>query len=78
MGRRRLPVPARGSHPFTPREGAVVAGLLRGEARREIARALAVSEETVKTHLEGVYRKLGVHTRRAAVRALAPSRVHET
>lgn len=73
MGRRRL----NGRRPFTPREGAVAAGLLRGDRRRDLARTLGVSEETVKTHVEGVYRKLGVHSRRAAVAALAPSRGHE-
>jgi len=55
----------------------VAAGLLRGDRRRDLARTLGVSEETVKTHVEGVYRKLGVHSRRAAVAALAPSRGHE-
>jgi DNA-binding NarL/FixJ family response regulator len=73
VGRRRLPGRL-GYRPFTPREGEVAAGLLRGEPRRAIAQALSVSEETVKTHLAGVYRKLGVRTRLAAVVALAPSR----
>jgi DNA-binding CsgD family transcriptional regulator len=70
MGRRRL----NGRRPFTPREGEVVAGLLRGERRQDIARTLALSEETVKTHLTGIYHKLGVRTRLGAVVALAPSR----
>jgi DNA-binding NarL/FixJ family response regulator len=73
VGRRRRPARP-GREPFTPREGAVAAGLLRGETRRAIARGLAVSDETVKTHLGRIYRKLGVTDRRAAVRVLAPSR----
>lgn len=70
MGRHRRS----GPQPLTPREGAVAAGLLRGERRRDIARALAVSDETVKTHLTRVYQKLGVADRRGALAALAPSR----
>jgi LuxR family maltose regulon positive regulatory protein len=43
--------------------------LLRTElAGPEIARELSVSENTMRTHTKNIYDKLGVHSRRAAVR----------
>lgn len=47
---------------LTAREGEVVGLLSRGMSRREAAEALGVGEETVKTHLRGIYRKLDVHS----------------
>ena len=41
--------------------------LARGLGNREIARALFISEATVKTHLGRIYGKLGVDTRAGAV-----------
>ncbi len=42
--------------------------LLPGElSQREIADALYVSINTVKSHVKGIYRKLGVDTRAGAV-----------
>ena len=40
-----------------------------GLTNRAIAAKLVVSEETVKTHSRGVYRKLGVSDRAGAVAA---------
>ena len=52
---------------LTDREIAVLR-LLAGElSRREIADALYVSLDTVKTHIRGIYRKLGASTREDAV-----------
>jgi len=52
---------------LTDREIAVLR-LLAGElSRREIADALFVSLDTVKTHIRGIYRKLGAGTREDAV-----------
>jgi LuxR family maltose regulon positive regulatory protein len=52
---------------LTDREIAVLR-LLAGElSRREIADALYVSLDTVKTHIRGIYRKLGAGTREEAV-----------
>jgi LuxR family maltose regulon positive regulatory protein len=52
---------------LTDRELAVLR-LLGGElSRREIAEALFVSLDTVKTHIRGIYRKLGASTREEAV-----------
>jgi LuxR family transcriptional regulator, maltose regulon positive regulatory protein len=54
--------------PLTEREVAVLR-LLRGTlSLREIGRELYVSPNTVKTHAQAIYRKLGVSTRHDAVR----------
>jgi LuxR family maltose regulon positive regulatory protein len=52
---------------LTEREIAVLR-LLDGDlSRREIADALYVSLDTVKTHIRGIYRKLGAGSREEAV-----------
>ncbi|HYN30851.1 MAG TPA: LuxR C-terminal-related transcriptional regulator [Dermatophilaceae bacterium] len=53
--------------PLTERELAVLRLLPTDMAKAEIAGALFVSVNTVKTHVSGVYRKLGVGRRRDAV-----------
>ncbi|MFD0319134.1 response regulator [Streptomyces flavalbus] len=58
----RAPAPA-----LTARERDILARLTQGLGNREIARALFLSEATVKTHLSRVYAKLGVRTRAGAV-----------
>ncbi|MEU2392447.1 response regulator transcription factor [Streptomyces sp. NPDC007369] len=58
----------RGSRPtLTDRELDILGQLARGLGNREIARALFISEATVKTHLGRIYDKLGVDTRTGAV-----------
>ncbi|MFJ6727454.1 response regulator [Streptomyces sp. NPDC091281] len=52
---------------LTPREHDILTQLTRGLANRDIARALYISETTVKTHLRRIYDKLGVDTRSGAV-----------
>ncbi|MRH90850.1 response regulator [Nocardia sp. SYP-A9097] len=52
---------------LTAREVDILAQLSRGLGNREIARALHISEATVKTHLGRIYDKLAVDTRAAAV-----------
>ncbi|MFE3188162.1 response regulator [Nocardia sp. NPDC059240] len=58
---------------LTPRELDILAQLAHGLGNREIAKALHISEATVKTHLGRIYDKLGVDTRAAAV-AIATER----
>ncbi|MCL8011477.1 response regulator transcription factor [Streptomyces sp. AS02] len=52
---------------LTERERDILAQLARGIGNRDIARALYISEATVKTHLRRIYGKLGVDTRAGAV-----------
>jgi DNA-binding NarL/FixJ family response regulator len=49
---------------LTPREAEVMELLQHGRSNAEIAQALQVSIETVRTHARRIYRKLGVRTRR--------------
>jgi DNA-binding NarL/FixJ family response regulator len=53
---------------LTPREHAVLALVADGLGNREIARALDISEHTVKFHLASVFGKLGVSSRTEASR----------
>ncbi len=52
---------------LTPREVEVLGLLAAGQANKEIARALGVSPNTVKTHLARLYEKLGATSRTAAI-----------
>lgn len=49
---------------LTPREANVLDHLQQGRSNAEIALALHVGVETVRTHRRNIYRKLGVRTRR--------------
>ena len=52
---------------LTQRESEVLSLLVAGLSNRAIAMRLVVSEETVKTHSRGIYRKLSVSDRAGAV-----------
>ncbi|MCK8680581.1 MULTISPECIES: response regulator transcription factor [Streptomyces] len=65
VARRATTAPA--APALTPRERDILAQLAHGLGNREIARALFISEATVKTHLGRIYAKLGVDTRAGAV-----------
>ncbi|MET9350996.1 response regulator transcription factor [Streptomyces termitum] len=52
---------------LTDRERDILGQLAHGLGNKEIARALFISEATVKTHLGRIYAKLGVDTRAGAV-----------
>ena len=52
---------------LTQRESEVLSLLVAGLTNRAIAAKLVVSEETVKTHSRGIYRKLSVTDRTSAV-----------
>ncbi|MET7764478.1 response regulator transcription factor [Streptomyces sp. NPDC005393] len=62
LARMRSPRPG-----LSERERDILRQLARGLGNREIARALFISEATVKTHLGRIYGKLGVETRAGAV-----------
>jgi DNA-binding NarL/FixJ family response regulator len=50
---------------LTPRESEVALHLARGASNREVARRLHVSPSTVRTHVEHIFEKLGIHSRKA-------------
>jgi DNA-binding NarL/FixJ family response regulator len=52
--------------PLTPRQREVLGLLLKGKSNKEIARTLNLGEGTVKVHMAGLFRALGVNTRAAA------------
>lgn len=58
---------ADGAPALSDREREVLAAAARGERSKEIAARLGISERTVKAHLAGIYNKLGVDSRAAAV-----------
>lgn len=53
--------------PLTGREHAVLARLSSTQSLDEVASAMSVSVNTVKTHVRAIYAKLGVNNRREAV-----------
>ncbi len=59
-------VTERAHEPLTPREGEVLRLVARGLSNRLIARELALSEKTVKTHVSAILGKLGVADRTQA------------
>lgn len=54
-------------HALSDRELEVLQEISHGKSTREVAELIHVSEDTVKTYLKAVYRKLGVHDRTEAV-----------
>ncbi|WP_310565666.1 response regulator transcription factor [Hydrogenophaga sp.] len=56
---------------LTPRQIDVLVCAVRGQSNKLIARALGISDGTVKQHLNAVYRELGVNSRTEAVYRLA-------
>ena len=66
------PSPSMGPELLTPREADVLELLRQGRANAEIALALHISVETVRTHRRNIYRKLGVRTRRELAGLQAP------
>lgn len=68
----RVPAAATASN-LSDRERAVLRLLGQGLSNKAIARALRVSDNTVKFHLKNVFAKLGVSTRSEAVQLAAPN-----
>jgi len=58
---------------LTQREGDVLLLLRQGRSNAQIAVALQIGVETVRTHARGIYRKLGVTSRRALIALPAAS-----
>ena len=55
---------------LTPRQRTILEHVAHGETDAEIATAIGIAPATVNKHLEQIYRRLGVHTRTAAVALL--------
>src|SRR5918997_669237 len=51
---------------LTPRQREVLELVVKGQSNKEIARTLNLGEGTVKVHMAGLFRALGVNTRAAA------------
>jgi DNA-binding NarL/FixJ family response regulator len=62
-----LPVAVLLGSDFSRREGEVLTELARGLDNRSIAGQLCISEETVKSHMKAIFRKLGARDRAHAV-----------
>jgi DNA-binding NarL/FixJ family response regulator len=58
---------ARGSIGLTDRELEIVRLVASGQKNKEVSTALAISERTVKAHLQNIFQKLGVRDRVALV-----------
>lgn len=48
---------------LTKREQEIVMLILEGENKQEIANALSLSLSTIKTNVENIYKKFGVHNK---------------
>jgi DNA-binding CsgD family transcriptional regulator len=64
-----------GSDLLTPREADVLELLQDGATNAQIAHALSIGVETVRTHARNIYRKLGISSRRDLARLGRPEPV---
>jgi DNA-binding CsgD family transcriptional regulator len=64
------PLAASPSRPLTPRQHQILSLVADGKTNTEIAGELWISPTTVRSHLENIYAKLGVHNRTAAAALL--------
>ncbi len=55
---------------LTPAQARVLAAAATGRLNKQIAADMNLSEATVKTHMSGILRRLGVHNRTQAILAL--------
>jgi two-component system, NarL family, response regulator LiaR len=60
--------------PLTPREWEVLDRLCAGLTMDEVTATLVLSPDTVRSHLQRAMRKLGVHSREAAIEAVSQLR----
>jgi DNA-binding NarL/FixJ family response regulator len=61
-------------HPLTKREKEIIHTLFLGMPNKHISQRLHISEVTVKTHLNNIFKKMNVHNRTQVVSALINSR----
>jgi DNA-binding CsgD family transcriptional regulator len=48
---------------FTKREADIIDGIIQGKNNAQLANALSLSENTIKTHLQSIFRKVGANNR---------------
>jgi DNA-binding CsgD family transcriptional regulator len=60
--------------PLTRRESDVLDELLQGQSNRQIGRNLFISEDTVKSHVKAILRKLGARDRAHGVSLVLSNR----
>ena len=60
------PAPTPAPEVLSGRETEVLALVAKGLANKQVARALGISEHTVKVHLNNIYRRIGVNDRTSA------------
>jgi DNA-binding CsgD family transcriptional regulator len=53
---------------LTKREADMMAGLARGKNRKTLSEELCVSPETVKSHIQSIYKKMGIHSQQELIR----------
>ena len=61
------PTPLAVAASISPREQEILYSLSIGLSNREIAMQYSISDSTVKTHLENIFRKLEVNSRTQAI-----------
>lgn len=61
------PQPGKDEYSLTPREKEILQSLVKGNSYKMIASEMAISQDTVKTHLKRIYEKLQVHSQTEAV-----------
>jgi len=62
----RVPAPSHGLNPLTPRQRQILQSVDAGMTNAQIAREMGRGVETIRTHLQLIYRLLDVHDRAAA------------
>jgi DNA-binding NarL/FixJ family response regulator len=55
------------AHALTPREQEILEGLVDGLSYKMIAARFFISTDTVKNHIQGIYKKLHVHSKGEAI-----------
>jgi len=60
-------IPAEQRFNLTRREAQILRGLVNGLSYRAMAQDLAISVDTVRSHIRTLYKKMGVHSRHEAV-----------
>ncbi len=68
-----LDLTSRGIVPLTTRQRQLLALVAGGYSNAQVARTLGISAQTVRTHLQQIYARLGVSSRGEAAALLSPS-----